>query len=141
MFARFVAKLFAANRTPIRNARRTRLNAEALEARDVPASYFWDGSASSLSGDPDNWTSPDAPGTVPSGSWVSVSSVGSFQATSVAQQASHWPASLRNSARRWQTASAPDSDQRIPVPFSRWFTTCLHAASTGPLPMSHPFAR
>ena len=44
MFARALAKLFApATRTPIRNARRTRLSAEALEARDVPAAMTWTG--------------------------------------------------------------------------------------------------
>lgn len=40
MFARALARLFGtAPRTPIRNARRTRLNAEPLEARDVPANF------------------------------------------------------------------------------------------------------
>ena len=44
MFARLIAKLFApATRTPIRNARRTRLNAESLEAREVPANFWWAG--------------------------------------------------------------------------------------------------
>jgi hypothetical protein len=44
MFARLIAKLFApATRTPIRNANRTRLNAESLEAREVPATFWWSG--------------------------------------------------------------------------------------------------
>src|SRR4051794_12249170 len=57
------------------------------------------------------------------------------------QNASHWPFSLRHSARRWQSASAPSSPQRMPANFSRWPTTVLHALSTAPLPIHQPSAR
>jgi len=42
---------------------------------------------------------------------------------------------------RRQTASAPASLQRMPLPFNRWPTTPLHALSTCPLPISQPLAR
>ena len=57
------------------------------------------------------------------------------------QNASHWPRSLRNRARRWQRASAPSSPQRMPAPLRRRFTTVLQADSTGPLPICQPLDR
>ena len=46
-----------------------------------------------------------------------------------AQNSSHCSASPSKRARKWQTASAPSSPQRIPLLFSRSLTTVLHAAS------------
>lgn len=38
-------------------------------------------------------------------------------------------------------AANPVYRGRMPLPFFRWPTTCLHAASTGPEPIRQPFAR
>src|SRR5258708_6906283 len=57
------------------------------------------------------------------------------------QKASHWPRSLRYSARRWHTLSVPGSRQRMPASFRRCPTTVLQADSTAPEPISQPFAR
>jgi hypothetical protein len=66
MFRRLIATLFGtAKCTPIRNANRARLNAEEMEAREVPASYLWQGLVSSDALNTLNWFSPDAPGTLP----------------------------------------------------------------------------
>ena len=55
-----------------------------------------------------------------------------------AQSASHCSASPLNRARRWHTASAPSSPQRIPLRFSSSLTTVLHAASMCPDPICQP---